>query len=96
MALSRSEKTQLDNLLNKGDLAGAAAILNAKVPAGAKPGDPPAPPPPPPEPRDPKYVIMDLFRSIHQLLGNSPAMVALINELDELVNPPEKEEPAEK
>lgn len=89
MALTKNQKTELDNLLNKGDAEAAARLLagvaGIEIPADAKKKAPEAPPPP----RKPEEVILDLFKGIHALLGNSPALVPLVNELDALVNPPE-------
>ena len=39
-------------------------------------------------------VTSDIFKAIHSLLGNSPALTPLINEYNELTEPKEEEEPA--
>jgi len=93
MALTKDQKTQLDKLLAAGDTVGATKLL-AGV-AGLKLDDAdlkPAEPVKPPEPRAPQIIILDIFRAIHQLLGNSPALVPLINEFEEGVKPPAAEE----
>ena len=38
----------------------------------------------PPQPRTPEQVITDLFTAIHNLLGTSPALTPLINELKDI------------
>jgi hypothetical protein len=94
MPLSRNERTALDNLLNKGDIAGASALLAAKVdPNAPKPGDPP-PPPPPPKPRTQNEVVLDAFKVISRLLGENPAFMVILNELNEVLAPPATEETA--
>lgn len=95
MALTRNERTTLDNLLNKNDLAGAAALLSGKVdPSAAKPGEPSAPPVPP-KPRTPNEVILDAFKVTSRLLGENPAFKVILNELEEVLAPPAPEaEPA--
>ena len=88
MAMSRSQRTTLDNLLNKGDLDGAAKLMRS-IAGPEKAGDgAEAEPAKPPEPRKPEAIMIDLFKGIHQLLGNSPALVPLIHELEEVLTPP--------
>ncbi len=92
MALSRNQRTQLDNLLNAGKVAEAAALLAGVAdPAAIKRAEAEAAAPPAP-PRAPNEVILDLFKGVHQLLGNSPALVPLINELAEVLAPAAAEE----
>lgn len=95
MPLSRSEKTQLDNLLNSGKtdeaaklLAGVAArdITDAAAAAEVTKNK---------VPRTVVAVELDIFKAVHALLGNSPALVPLINEFEELITQPAAaEEPA--
>jgi hypothetical protein len=96
MPLTKNQKTELDNLLNKGDAEGAARLLagvaGIEIPADAKPKEPEPPPPP----RTPQEVMTDLFVAIHQLLGNTPALTPLVNELKEVTAPPAAEEAPEK
>lgn len=89
MALSVSEKRALDELVAKGDLAGAHNLLAGKVGATpietAAPPEPPAPPPP----RTPIEVQTDIFQAIYNLLGSSPALGPLLNEWKEVTAPKE-------
>ncbi len=88
--LSSSQKKAIDALLAKGDVDGASAILEGVKKAAAEQAAKPAAPE---KPRTVQEVTSDIFKAIHSLLGNSPALTPLINEYNELVAPPETEEP---
>ena len=92
MPLSRNQRTTLDNLLNQGKAAEAAKFLADIAGPGTTGELNNAKPPEPVPPRKPEEVILDLFKGVHQLLGNSPALVPLINELTEVLKPAEVEE----
>lgn len=94
MALSKSQRSALDALLAKGDTLGATKLL-AGVAGFELPEEHAEPVPEPVKiPRKPEEVILDLFKGIHSLLGNSPALVPLIAELSELLQPPAAPAPA--
>jgi len=89
MTISSDQQAKLNDLLNKGDIAGATSLLtqiNEKAQADA------ANPPPP---REPGEIIVDVLDKIHGLLGNHPALDGLMKELHERVAPAkEPEKPA--
>ncbi len=91
VALSSSQKKAVQALLDKGDVEGAQNIINGAIEAAKK--EPPKPAAPE-KPRTVQEVTSDIFKAIHSLLGNSPALTPLINEYNELVTPKEEEEPA--
>jgi hypothetical protein len=88
--LSSSQQKAVQALIAKGDLEGAKKIIDAAVEDEKKAAAEPAAPP---KPRTPDAIIVDLFKGIHSLLGNSPALVPLIAELEETLTPPETELP---
>jgi hypothetical protein len=94
MPLSRNERTTLDNLLNKGDLEGASKLLAAKVPPSEGPSGEHAKPIEPPKPRTKDEVTLDAFKVISRLLGENPAFMVILNELQEVLAPPAAEEGA--
>jgi len=71
------------DLIRAGKTAEADALLakSANVPNAADAGKPK-------EPREVNAIVLDLFTGIHGLLGNNPAIVPLLNELKEAVEPP--------
>jgi len=87
--LSSSQKKALEACIAKGDLDGAQNIL-----AGAKKAadEAAAKPAVQAEPRTLNEVLLDFAKSVHSLLGNSPALVPIINELEQLVTEPKAEE----
>ena len=89
VTLSSSQKKAVQACLDKGDLVGAQNIINGAIEAASK--EPPKPVAPE-KPRTVQEVTSDIFKAIHSLLGNSPALTPLINEYNELVKPPEAEE----
>ncbi len=90
VTLSSSQKKAVQACIDKGDLAGAQNIIDGAIKAAAAE---PAKPAAPEKPRTVQEVTSDIFKAIHSLLGNSPALTPLINEYNELVAPPETEEP---
>lgn len=89
VTLSSSQKKAVQALLDKGDVLGAKTVIDGIAEAAAK--EPPKPAAPE-KPRTVQEVTSDIFKAIHSLLGNSPALTPLINEYNELVKPPEAEE----
>jgi hypothetical protein len=61
---------EADDLIKK-----ALATPDPSEPAAAETAEPA-------QPRKPEEVIVDLFKAVHNLLGNSPAVTPLINELE--------------
>lgn len=81
MALSKSEKLALDDLIARGDLIGAQNLLAGKAgtpPVEAPPASEPTEPPPP---RAPLEILHDLASRISDSLGNNPALSTLVAEL---------------
>lgn len=85
MATSHEILAKARDLIHKGDVAGARTALDevatdapAKAAAAAEAAKPPVK-------RSIPVVTLDLFKGVHNLLGNNPAIVPLINELAELV-----------
>jgi hypothetical protein len=91
MADKKVTAADVADLLAKGKIAEATAAakeLAAANPAVTAAADAPKEPPPP---RPLNAILLDVVKSIHSLLGNSPALVPLVHELEENVSPPEKE-----
>jgi polyhydroxyalkanoate synthesis regulator phasin len=88
--LSSSQQKAVQALVAKGDLEGAKKIIDAAVEDEKKAA---AEPEKPKEPRTVNEVLLDFAKAVHSLLGNSPALVPLIGELEDLVTPIETEDP---
>ncbi len=74
LRLLRAGKTQeADDLLSK--------LRTVEAQAAAARGEPPEPA----QPRKPEEVILDTFKAIHNLLGTSPALTALMHELEDVL-----------
>jgi hypothetical protein len=89
MAETKVTAATIADLLAQGKIAEALAAakeLAAADPAVTAAADAPKEPPPP---RELNAIVLDLFKGVHSLLGNSPALVPLIHELEENVAPPE-------
>ena len=84
VTLSSSQKKAVQALLDKGDVLGAQNIINGAIEAAKKEPEKPAAPE---KPRTVQEVTLDIFKGIHSLLGNSPALTPLIAELAELLEP---------
>jgi hypothetical protein len=85
MATSHDILAKARDLIHKGDVAGARAALDepaSDLPKGATAAAAVAPAP---VKRPVPVVMLDLFKGIHNLLGNNPAILPLINELTELI-----------
>ena len=93
--LTKSQQAAADLALKEGRLQDALNIIAARAGVDAPELAPEAPPAEPPPPREPNEIIYDLLKGIHALLGNSPALTPLMNELAEsLVKPePDGDEP---
>jgi hypothetical protein len=93
MPLSTAQKNLIQGALDKGDFDTATKLIakskedDEKAKAAAAKTEQPA------GPRTPAAVILDLFKGVHSLLGNSPALVPLINELQQLLELPPTEAP---
>lgn len=81
MALSKSEKLALDDLLSRGDLVGAQNLLAGKAGTPTVEAPPAAEPTEPPPPREPLAILHDLAARITDALGNNPALSTLVAEL---------------
>jgi len=81
MAISKSERAAIDVLLDAGNVKEASALLAGKV-AQAGSTAAAAAPAAPAKPRAIPVILVDLFKGIHSLLGNSPALTALIAEFE--------------
>jgi hypothetical protein len=88
--LSSSQQKAVQALIAKGDLEGAKKIIDAAVEDEKKAA---AEPEKPKEPRTINEVLLDFAKAVHSLLGNSPALVPLIAELEETLTPAEPEDP---
>ena len=85
MAISKSQREAINQLIADGKIAEAQALI-AGLPGAvtAEGGAVPVSAPPPP-PRKLEEILLDLFKATHSLLGNSPAMLAPMNELEQHV-----------
>lgn len=88
--LTKSQQAAVDAALKEGRLQDAVNIIAAKAGIDAPDVAPEAPPAEPPPPREPNEIIYDLFKGVHALLGNSPALTPLMNELAETLVKPEE------
>lgn len=92
MALSKSEKLALDDLISKGDLVAAQNLLAGKTGTATVEAPSPAPPPAPPPPRKLEEIVLSLFEAIYSLFGSNPSMTPYITELRDHVTPPTPED----
>jgi hypothetical protein len=85
MAVSKSQREAINQLISEGKIAEAQALIASLPGAVTAEGGAAAPPAAPPPPRKLEEILLDLFKATHSLLGNSPAMVAPMNELEQHV-----------
>jgi hypothetical protein len=93
MSTSAEINAKVKDLMAKGDIAGARAALEEKASDAPVNEAAAAAAAAPKEPRKFDEVVLDLFKSFHNLLGTNPAQTALISELHTIVTgetPPPK------
>jgi hypothetical protein len=85
MAVSKSQREAINQLIADGKIAEAQQLIASLPGAMTAEGGAVTPPAAPPPPRKLEEILLDLFKATHSLLGNSPAMLAPMNELEQHV-----------